>query len=83
MAGLLGLRGHRVQQTAVSNQKGRSGRDVWVHGLWVCIGLPMVEGVLKAQRSSQAGLLQPRGVVCGVQQSAVKTEKDNVERDRW
>jgi hypothetical protein len=30
--GWLGLRGHRVQQTAVSNKKGRSGRDVWVHG---------------------------------------------------
>jgi hypothetical protein len=34
----------RVQQTAVSNKKGRSGQDVWVHGAlglgwhWTCHG---------------------------------------------
>jgi hypothetical protein len=60
----LGLQGHRVQQTAVSNKKGRSGRDVWVHG---ALGLgwhwtTMDDGLCrhnKGQRgSSQAGLLQ-------------------------
>jgi hypothetical protein len=60
MAGLLGLQGHRVQQTAVSNER---VEDVWVHGAlglgWPAMGWLGGTRHNKGQRgSSQAGLLQ-------------------------
>jgi hypothetical protein len=80
MAGLLGLRGTSSSANSCEQSKGRSGRgDVWVHGLWVCIGPANGGGCAQGTKVISSWVATTRGVVCGVQQSAVKTGKTTLK----
>jgi hypothetical protein len=81
MAGLLGLQGTSVQQ-AVSN-KSRSGRRMFGYmGLWVWVGIGPAMGdgwvVQGTTWVISSWVATTRGVVCGVQQAAVRGQEDVV-----
>jgi hypothetical protein len=72
MAGLLGLRGHRVQQTAVSNKTGRSGCGMFGYmGSGSGLALDCMDDEMVGSCKGQVGHLKvttTRGG-CGVQQA--------------